>query len=397
MNMMVSANPPVGVTISPLEGSGSSVMATDIFRDFPGEVSLGGENAACDNIALNFREPDFNLVEPRGIGGRVMKLDIGMGLKEFSDRLGFVRRKVIGNDMDFFVSRLRGHNIGQKGYKLCAGMAFGRFAEDFPAGDMEGRVERKSPVAEVLKPVSLNAAWREGQHRIEPVKRLNGSLLIDTEDCRVSGRFEIESDDIGSLGLEIRIITDHVMPATRGLQSSLRPNSGYSHVAGTQCRCQLTRTPVRGAIRRFAMQSPIDNPRFQMLGTGSRGLATVSSPKSGDTIFAKARSPELNRVDAASRFATHRHKRLASSQSQNDPGAANIVGATVSASANKTQLTALWRTQSEGCWHRQEHTPEQSDINVTLHYMLVIQIYHLQSPACPQFEIRQSMPVVASI
>jgi hypothetical protein len=115
------------------------------------------------------------------------------------------------------------------------------------------------------------------------------------------------------------------------------------------------------------MQSPIDNPRFQMLGAGSRGLATVSSPESGDTIFAKARSPELDRVDAASRFVTHLHKRFASGQSQNDPGAANIVSAAVPASANKTQLTALWRTQSERCWHEQDHTPEQSDINVTLH------------------------------
>jgi len=87
MNMIVSANPPVGVAISPLEGSGSSVMATDIFRDFAGQVSLGSENTACDNVPLNLREPDFDLVQPRGVGGRVMKLDVGMGLEEFPDRI----------------------------------------------------------------------------------------------------------------------------------------------------------------------------------------------------------------------------------------------------------------------------------------------------------------------
>ena len=181
---MVSANPSVGVAIGPLEGFGSSVMATDIFGDFTGEVGLGGENAACDHIALNLREPDFDLIQPRGVGWRVVKLDVGMGLEEFPDRLSFVCRKVIGNEMDFLVRRLRGHHIGQKSHELCAGMAFSRFAEDLPAGDMEGSVERKSPVAEVLKPVPLSTSWREGQHGIEPVERLNGSLLIDTEDCR---------------------------------------------------------------------------------------------------------------------------------------------------------------------------------------------------------------------
>jgi hypothetical protein len=37
------------------------------------------------------------------------------------------------------------------------------------------------------------------------------------------------------------------------------------------------------------------------------------------------------------------------------------------AAADLPQFTPLWRTQSEWCWHEENHTCKPSDVTVTLH------------------------------
>jgi hypothetical protein len=65
--MMVLSDTTVGIPIGPLEGFGSFVVAVDIAGDFASEVSSGSEDAAGEQIALNFGEPDFDLIEPRRV------------------------------------------------------------------------------------------------------------------------------------------------------------------------------------------------------------------------------------------------------------------------------------------------------------------------------------------
>jgi hypothetical protein len=65
MNLMVLADTTVGVSVGPLEGFSGFVVGLDIAGNFAGEVGPGSENAAGDQIALKFREPDFDLIEPR--------------------------------------------------------------------------------------------------------------------------------------------------------------------------------------------------------------------------------------------------------------------------------------------------------------------------------------------
>ena len=68
---MVLTDTTIGVPIGPLEGFGSFVMASEIASDFASEVSSGSEDAAGEQIALNFGEPDFDLIEP----GRVSRVE----------------------------------------------------------------------------------------------------------------------------------------------------------------------------------------------------------------------------------------------------------------------------------------------------------------------------------
>ena len=64
---------------------------------------------------------------------------------------------------------------------------------------------------EIFKAVALGTAGRKGQNRIEPIESLNGALFIHAEDGRVGRRLEVETNNIGRLGLEVRIVAGHVM------------------------------------------------------------------------------------------------------------------------------------------------------------------------------------------
>jgi hypothetical protein len=57
-----------GILIAPKErdrpGDRPFVVAADVTHDFSGEICFGCEDAASNDVALDFREPDFDLVEP---------------------------------------------------------------------------------------------------------------------------------------------------------------------------------------------------------------------------------------------------------------------------------------------------------------------------------------------
>ena len=140
---MVLTNTTVGVPIGPLEGFGSFVMGLDIASDFASKVRSGSEDAAGEQIALNFGEPDFELIEPGRVSRGVVELNVRMKGEELRHRSGLMRRKVIGNDVDLLSRGLGGDDVGQKSDELGAGVAQGGFAHHLPAGDLQGRIERK--------------------------------------------------------------------------------------------------------------------------------------------------------------------------------------------------------------------------------------------------------------
>ena len=148
---MVSSDATISLSIGPFERLGAFVVAFDIASDFAGEIGFGSEDATGDQIALNFGEPDFDLIEPGRVGRGVMKLNIGMGGEELCDDLGLVRRRVVGDDVDWLALGLRGNYIGEKSHELRAGVALGCSAQDLSAGNLESGVERQSAVPEILK------------------------------------------------------------------------------------------------------------------------------------------------------------------------------------------------------------------------------------------------------
>jgi hypothetical protein len=93
MDLMVSSDATVGISIGPFEGFGAFVVDFDIAGDFAGEVGFGSKDSAGDQIALNFGEPDFDLIEPGRVSRGVMKLDRRMSGEDRTRKMSSRRLK----------------------------------------------------------------------------------------------------------------------------------------------------------------------------------------------------------------------------------------------------------------------------------------------------------------
>ena len=218
------SNSSFGVFVSPLEGESRFIVMANVAHDFAMEVGLGFEDATCNKIPLDFGEPDLDLIEPRGVGGGVMELDVGVGAQEALDRFSLMSREVVGNNMNLSVGGLSGDHLAQELYKLSTGMAVGCLAQDFAGGRVQGRIERKSAVAKVFESVTFGPSGRERQDGIQTIKGLNGALFIDTENSRMGRRLQVETDDSGRLLLKLWVIADHVVATPVRLQPRLSPH-----------------------------------------------------------------------------------------------------------------------------------------------------------------------------
>ena len=118
----------------------------------------------------------------------------------------FVRREIVGDDVDLFASGLVDHDVGEEGDEFRRGVTRRGLAENFASLVLKAAYKRQRAVAEILKAMALSAPGRQRQHRIFTVQRLNSGLLIDAEHRGMRRRIQIQADDIGGLGLEVRIV-----------------------------------------------------------------------------------------------------------------------------------------------------------------------------------------------
>src|SRR6202023_3464625 len=68
-------------------------------------------------------EPDLDLIEPRRVSGREVKLDSRVLLEELADRLSFVRGEMVEDDVNLLLRRTQGYDLLQERDELTAGMA----------------------------------------------------------------------------------------------------------------------------------------------------------------------------------------------------------------------------------------------------------------------------------
>lgn len=73
-----------------------------------------------------------------------------------------------------------------------------------PQLHFQGGVKGKRAMTVILKAMAFGTSGGKRQDGIEPVQRLDGGLLVDAEHGGVLRWIQVQTDDIGGLGLELR-------------------------------------------------------------------------------------------------------------------------------------------------------------------------------------------------
>src|SRR5712671_1087377 len=125
------------IGIFPLHGTGRFVVLTDVAHKFSLQIRNGSEYASRDDIALNLAEPQFDLIQPRRVGGSEVQVNFGMCRQEVCDRSALVSREVVGDHMDLFAAGLIDHNVCEERGELGRGVPRSRLAEYLPGLGVE--------------------------------------------------------------------------------------------------------------------------------------------------------------------------------------------------------------------------------------------------------------------
>ena len=190
-----------------------------------------------------------------------------MFVEERRHQLRLVGGQVVEDHVDLLIGLAGYDHFPQETDEVLARVPSRRLAHHVAGLDVQRGVERQRAVPLVLESVALDAAGRQRQHTVSAVERLNGGLLIDAEHRRVTGRVQVEPDDVRRLGLEVGVGRGHVARQPMRPQLGLPPDALADVLAHAEVSCEAAARPVRRSIRRRAIggsQHPGTHPRRQL-------------------------------------------------------------------------------------------------------------------------------------
>ena len=355
------------IAIGPFEWTCGFIVVTNVLHDLACKVCFGGEDASGNKVSLNFGEPDFDLIEPGARGRSVVHSHVAVLGQEGSDPLGFVSGKIVSDNMNLPALGLAGNQVGKERHEFSAGVTGCSLAHHASTEGVQSRIKRECSMPEVFETVAFGPSRREGQDRIEPVQRLDRGLFVYTEDRSVGRRLEVQANDLGCFGLEIRIVAGFVTTQPVGLQPRLGPDARHSHVGDAKFIGQPAGAPVCRAIWRFTMQCPVHDAGFEFFGAGF-GLTTfMATVQTTEAFVAETLAPKPDRVDATVQIPANLPKTQPLGQIQNDTGATRILGASFAAPGKPIEFSALWRANNQTGVHACHSTAGVSEVNVTVY------------------------------
>src|SRR5687767_7559520 len=110
------------VSIAPTDRFRRLVVMTDIPSDLAREIRDRGEDAAGEQVALDFGEPEFHLIQPRRIRRREVQPHVRVRDQERAYGLRLMCREVIDNHVDLAPLGLAGDDLTEELDKGGAGV-----------------------------------------------------------------------------------------------------------------------------------------------------------------------------------------------------------------------------------------------------------------------------------
>src|ERR1700739_1085042 len=124
----------------------------------------------------------------------------------------FVGIQVVQYDVEITI-RIRGHDLIHEVQKLSPPPSVVMAGYDLSGGDVEGREQSGSAVPLISVTESIQRlSVGQSEPPLRSFQCLNGRLFIHAQDEGVFWRIQIQSDDVGRLGAELRVRADTPTP-----------------------------------------------------------------------------------------------------------------------------------------------------------------------------------------
>lgn len=189
----------------PLEWRGGFVVGLEKVFDGFHELFHASEARSLQGRTAQDAEPDLDLIEPRGMGRREMKVNMGMAFNPWVIGLEFMDTQIVQNEMDFLPRMTRRDRI-EKRQEFLAPLSGKAFGFDLSGGHIQGCEKIGGSVALVfMGKASHRAAVGHFEPPLLPLEGLNAGLFIYGKNNRVGWRAKVEADDVGALGVKLRI------------------------------------------------------------------------------------------------------------------------------------------------------------------------------------------------
>lgn len=181
---------------SPDEWLGCFVVFVDEAVDGGLEIDDGSEDAVLQPTAHQDGKEAFDGVQPRAGGRRKVERPAGMAIEPDTHLVVLVGRVVVEDDVD----DLAGRDVALKGIEeadeLLMPVALHVLPEHLASQDIERGEQRGRSVALVVVGHSGATPLLQRQPRLCAIEGLDLGLFIEAEDDGMSGRADVEPDNV---------------------------------------------------------------------------------------------------------------------------------------------------------------------------------------------------------
>jgi len=163
----------------PDERAGLFIVLFDESVDLSGQLLDAGERPPANGLLRDQPEPALDLVQPGGVGGRVVHMIARPPGQPGRDLGMLVRAVVVDDEMDIEGVGHAGLNVAQEGEELLVAVARVALGQDFAGGDVQGGEQGGGAVPDIVVGDPLDIAESHRQHRLAALERLDLGLLVD--------------------------------------------------------------------------------------------------------------------------------------------------------------------------------------------------------------------------
>ena len=280
--------------LRPLEGNRIEVAGCSEVVDGLAHLTRVGGAEAAQHRTREDAEPDFNLVEPRGVRRSVVEMDFGV-TREPEIMFGLVRIEVVQDDVKLGV-RVEAEQPVHEVEKLDspASLVMGDVGD--ASVDFERREQRCCAMSLVLEALpSQGTAVREAQPALGTFENLDGWLFIHAYDQRAFRRIEVKSHDVCRLRRKLRVGADAPTATALQLDTMLTKHAPHlilGHVP-QGLGYEATR-PGRVAFQWRLIQRG-QNATFRVLAVNRRLARTWIVNQTRKSVFAESATPLADR------------------------------------------------------------------------------------------------------